>query len=161
VKEEQMLSADPKRWYSWDYTLRGPEGPALAEIGLSSWRERGAVRLGGAEFTVRRDGWRGPFVLASAGSVRGQAVKTSCFRKSFEVEIDGAHYELTARSAWSRACVLRQGGDVIGTIAPAAWYSRRARVEVPRTLPPLLTAFAVWLTLLLWKRDDDAAVAGA
>jgi hypothetical protein len=153
-----MLSAAPKKWYSWDFTLREADGRHLGDLALSSWRERGRVSVAGADFTVRRDGCLGPFLLSQDGSVRGQARKS--FRKRFEIEMDGDHYTLQARSAWSRTCVLRQGGEELGTISPVTWYGRKARVDLRDDLPPLLKSFVVWLTLLLWKRDADAASAG-
>jgi hypothetical protein len=57
--------------------------------------------------------------------------------------------------------VLRQGAEELGTIRPAAWYKRGARVELVERLSPVLTAFALWLALLVWKRDAAAAAAGA
>ena len=53
--------------------------------------------------------------------------------------------------------VLRQGGEELGTIRPTAWYRRGARIELAERLSPVLKAFAVWLALLLWKRDAAAA----
>ena len=56
----------------------------------------------------------------------------------------------------SSAYVLFLRDQEIGSIDPVAWYSRRARVDLPDELPPVLKAFVVSLTMLLWKRHSDA-----
>ena len=78
-----MLSAQPKKWYSWDFTLRDADGQPVADLDLSSWRERGKVALGGAEYRVRREGLRGPFVLEDGVSVRARARRTSLLGCAF------------------------------------------------------------------------------
>ena len=155
-----MLSAQPKKWYSWDFTLLDAEGRHVADAFLSSWRERGKVVLGASEYRVRPEGLCGPFVLEDDVSVRARARKTSLLGCEFESEFEGDHYSLRKRSIWSGAMVLRQGGEELGTIRPTSWYKRGARIELAERLSPVLRAFAVWLALLLWKRDA-AAAAGA
>ena len=154
-----MLSAVPRSWHSWDFKVEGPDGH-VADLGVS-WRERGEIVVEGSEYTVRREGWRGPFLLAGEGSVFARARKTGFFRKEFEIEFEGGHYTLAARSCWGRSLVLRQGGEELGAIRPQAWYKRSADIELAERLSPLLQAFVVWLGLLLWKRDADAAASGA
>ena len=152
-----MLSARPKTWFSWHYTLHGPEGRRLADVDLSSWRERGKVVLGGTEYGVRPEGLCGPFVLEDEVSVRARAGKTSWLGYEFEIEFEGDHYTLKKRSMWSDVVVLRQGGEELGTIRHTAWYKRDARLEMAERLPFVLQAFALWLSLLLWKREAAAA----
>lgn len=154
-----MLSAQPKKWYSWDFTLNDADGRHVADLDLSSWRDRGKVALGGTEYRVRPEGLRGPFVLEDGVSVRARARRTSLLGCEFEIEFEGDHYTLRKRSIWSHAIVLRQGAEELGTISRAAWYKRGARVELAERLSPVLKAFALWLALLLWKRE--AAAAGA
>jgi hypothetical protein len=151
-----QLSVEPRRWFSWDFDLRDAAGRPLGDIVLSSWRERGTLTLAGAEYTVRRDGWTGPLVLAREGTVQARARSTSIWCNAFEIELDADHYTLKARSAWRRELVLRQGGEELGTVQPVSWYSRRARVELSERLSPLHKACVVWLAMLAWKRMSDA-----
>jgi hypothetical protein len=152
-----MLSARPKKWYSWDYTLQDAGGRQVADVDLSSWRERGRVALGASEYRVRREGLRGPFVLEDGTSVRARARKTSFFACEFEIEFEGDHYTLKKPSIWSHTVVLSQGSEELGTIRHVAWYKRDARIEMAERLSPVLQAFALWLALLLWKREEAAA----
>jgi len=152
-----MLTAHPKKWYSWDYSLLDADGQHLADLGLSSWRDRGTFVLGGAEYRARREGLGGPFLLEHDGAVRARARKTRFFGCEFEIEFEGDHYTLRKQSMWSHAIVLSQGAEELGTIRRAAWYNRGAHVELAERLSPVLKAFALWLALLLWKREAAAA----
>ena len=53
--------------------------------------------------------------------------------------------------------MLYEGDREIGSIAPSNYFGRDARVSLPDDLSVALRLFVVWLTLLLWKRDSDAA----
>jgi hypothetical protein len=151
-----MLTARPKKWYSWDYDLED-EGRLVAHLGLSPWRERGRVVMGGSEYRVRPEGWCGPFVLEQDGTVRARARTRGFLRCAFEIEFEGDHYTLKKRSAWCSTLVLRQGGEELGTVRPTTWYARTARVELSDRLSPVLKVFALWLALLQWRRDMAAA----
>jgi hypothetical protein len=152
-----MLSAQPRKWYSWDFTLQDADGRHVADLDLSSWRDRGKVALGGTDYRVRREGLFGPFVLEDDAGVRARARKTSLLGCEFEIEFEGDHYTLRKQSMWSHAIVLSQGAEELGTIRRAAWYNRGAHVELAERLSPVLKAFALWLALLLWKREAAAA----
>ena len=154
-----MLTAIPKNWYSWGFSLEGPGEQAIARLVVSGWRERGSVVVDGRTYTIRRDGRLGPFTLtAPDGSVVASAVKPSAFRREFEVSQPGApSYVLKAVTPLRREFVLRRDGVRVGSIAPVSWWRRRARVELAEALPRPLEAFLVWLTLLLWKRDSEMA----
>ena len=57
-----MIEAVPKHIFSNDYILRASDGQ-LAELDVSSWRERAEFVLDGASYRLYRDGIVGPFVL--------------------------------------------------------------------------------------------------
>lgn len=158
-----MLSAVPKGWFSWDFSLQGPMGEDIAEIQLSSWRERGAVVLRGASYRIHREGFAGPFLVESPdGSPAASAVKPSVLKREFEIVFGSRQYRLQAVSAFRREFGLFSGTRRIGSITPDSWIGRRARVEFAEELPPLLQAFVLWLTLLLWQRESqDSASGGA
>jgi hypothetical protein len=64
-----MLTAVPKRWFSWDFTVT-EESQAVADIDISWWREKGILTVQGVDYRVSREGMMsGDFVLESAGSV--------------------------------------------------------------------------------------------
>jgi hypothetical protein len=152
-----MLTANPRSWLSWDFTLaRG--GDSLACIGLSSWREKGALTVGNSTYRAYREGlFSGAYVLESNGTVVARAHKPSAWTRRLVIEFDGAQYELKPHSAITRGFKLHKGERVVGTLSPASFLNRKINVELPEDLPLLIRAFVVWLTILLWKRDADAA----
>ena len=153
-----MLRAIPKGWFSHDFWLLDPNGKSIAEVLLSSWRENGAVVVDGAAYPIQRQGLVGPFILfAPDGSEAASAIKPKAFRRTFTISHIQRQYMLTAVSAFRRECGLFDGNRPIGAITPESWLSRRAKVLFADEVPLPLQAFAVWLTLLLWKREGESA----
>ena len=154
-----MLTAIPKSWFSWDFTVRQGSEP-VADIDVSWWREKGVLTVAGTRYGVRREGlMSGAFVLESAGSVLARAEKTSAFVRSFIVAHAGRHYTLRARSAFLREIVLFDGPKETGSISPEGIFTRRASADLPEDLPLVVRIFLIWLTIILWKRDADSAAA--
>jgi len=152
-----MLIAVQKRWLSWDFAVN--DGPrTVAEIDVSWWREQGVLRVQGADYRVYREGWmRGDFLLESAGSVLARAEKPSAFRRAFTIKYADTHYTLQAESAFRRAFELLSGGIKIGSVSPQGIFTRRALVDLPPDLPLPVRVFVIWLTVILWKRQAEAA----
>ncbi len=157
-----MLTAIPRNWYSWDFSLEGPGEQRIARLVISGFRERGSVVVDGRTYTIGRDGRLGPFTLtAPDGSLVVSAVKPSAFRREFVVTpTGGASYALKPVAPLRREFVLSRDGQEhgrVGSIAPVSWWRRQARVEFIEDLPAPVQAFLVWLTLLIWKRDSEMA----
>jgi len=156
-----MLTAIPKHWFSWDFTVQ--EGSRdVAKIDVSWWREKGTLTVQGKDYHVYREGvMSGLFVLESAGAVLARAEKPSAFRRMFVIEHAGRQYTLQAKSAFRRAFVLLQGSQEVGWITPQGVFSRKSTVDLPESLPTPVKVFILWLTVILWKREADAAASGA
>jgi hypothetical protein len=152
-----MMALVPKRWFTWDFELEDSADRPCGEIGLSAWRERGSVTADVQQFRVSRDGWLGPFVLSGPGGEMARAVKESAFRQRFELTIEGRGYTLERRSLWHREFGPFLGDNQVGSVAPEGWLSRLAQADLPEDMPGWARAFVAWLTLLMWKRDADAA----
>jgi hypothetical protein len=157
MRADAMLSLDPQHWCSWNFWMQDATRQPVAEIMLSSWRERGAVSTGGLEYKVSRQGFTGPFILAGQGVEVARAVKPSVFRHEFSISHGGAEYTLKRASVWRREYNLFLVEQKLGSVAPEAWFSRRAKVALPDDLAIVLKAFVAWLTLLMWKRDADSS----
>ncbi len=156
-----MLIAVPKGWFSWDFQLLDMTNHPVAELELSSWRERGSVLVGGASYKLYREGLAGPFVLeAPDGAKAGSAVKISVFRQEFSIAHAELNYRLKAISAWRREFGLFLEDRRIGSIEPESWTNRKAKVDFADDVPLLLQAFAIWLTLLQWRNAAAVAAAG-
>jgi len=151
----------PKHWFSWDFWLEDAAGGRPGDVNLSWWRERGSLTAAGIEYRVSRRGLTGPFVLEAPGREMARAIKVSALRQDFTVSDGSADYTLKRISWWRREFGIFEGSRRIGRIAPSSWMTRRALVTLPETMPLSLQAYFVWLAVLMWKRDSDAAAAAA
>jgi hypothetical protein len=159
--EMRMLTVIPSHWFSWDFRLEDASGVPWGHAAVSAWRERGSVAVGDQQFRVSRDGLAGPFVVVGPNGESANAEKASMFKQEFRVHVGGEEYTLRRVSWWQREFALTRGGARVGTIAAVSWFSRRATAQLPDDMPAWACAFAVWLTVLMWKRDSDATATTA
>ncbi|HEU4388324.1 MAG TPA: hypothetical protein VFV34_11040, partial [Blastocatellia bacterium] len=145
-------------WYSWNYTII-EDGKEVAFIESAWLREAATFFLDGFTFKVYRQGmFGGPFVLEKNGEAIIFADKPSAWESSFNVSYLNRQYTLEAQGFFRRRFLLREGERVIGSAIPDAWCSRTAIGDFPPELPMALRIFLVWLVIIMWKRQSDAAV---
>ena len=151
------MQAVPTHWYSWDFSVtQGSE--VLANIDTSSWEEKGVLTIDAKTYRVYREGLvSGDFLLESPEMIVARARKPSAFRRAFIVEHSGRQYSLRTQWPCGRAFRLLDGETEIGSISPEGFWTRRAAVVMPQDMPLSVQVFAVWLVLILWKRDAHAA----
>jgi hypothetical protein len=154
-----MLELEPTRWFSWAFTV-ADDGQPLGTIDISAWRERGELTVAGQTFGIARKGFiASDFRLEAGGSTVATATRPSVLRREFAVTFSGRTLRVRPRSAWSRALMVQEGDREVGAVTPRSLWSRRATATLPDTLPVPVRMFVLWLALLIWKRDDDAAAA--
>jgi hypothetical protein len=149
------LTIAPAHWYSWNFdVLDGAR--RLAQVDVSSWREKGVVTIDGVEHRVYREGALGDFILERTGTVLARATKPSAFRHTMIVTYQGREYELRKSSAWRRTFVVLDGDTQIGSLSPNSTWTRQATVDLPAKWPLAVRTFVIWLAIILWKRDANA-----
>jgi hypothetical protein len=149
----------PARWYSWDYTVMNGDR-TVAVLELSSWRERAEIVIGDLTHRVFREhAMSGDFIIEAGGRELARATKPSAFRDTMIVHYGGRDYTLRKASIWRRAFVLMDEDRQIGSIAPDNAWTRRATADLPADWPAPITAFVIWLVIILWKRDASSAAA--
>lgn len=153
-----MLHAAPRGMFSNDYVVRSDDG-RMAEIDVSSWRERAELTLDGRSYRLERDG-TGAFVLLEGDALVARAEKPSAFSSRFNLYSGSDTLVLRRLSMWSRGFGLYDGDREIGRIAPAGAFSRRANIELPAEWPLAVHLFVFWLVLVIWIRSAAAAGAG-
>jgi hypothetical protein len=153
-----MLSATPRGWFSWDYAV-SRNSDHLADIDISCWREKGTLTVEGQRYGVYRERpLSGKFILESNGTILASAEKPSSLRRRLLIEdAAGRQYELKPRDMFTRTFQLHAGAAVVGSLSASGLFSRRMNVDLPETLPLPLRVFVMWLTVILWKRDAQAA----
>jgi hypothetical protein len=151
-----MLTAIPRNWFSWDFTLVD-EGHPLAEIGMSSWREKGTLTIANQTYRIFREGFfSGSFVLESSGAILARAAKPSAMTRRLIIDCNGSEFELKPVSAFTRKFQLLSRGAIVGTLSPRGFLSRRMNVELSPDLPLPARVFVVWLAVLMWKRESES-----
>ena len=152
----------PMGWFSWDFSIL-QNGSPIAEIKCrSSWREKGTLAIGGSSYDVYREGlMSGQFILELNGTRLVHAEKRSRYTRSFTVQHECKTYILKAESALGGTFLLLENDQQIGSIRPAGVFTWKATVELPDELPLPIKVFLLWLTVILWKRDYDYAIAAA
>ena len=151
-----MLHVAPTHWYSWDVTVTDESRP-VADISVSAWREKGALRIDGETYRLSREApLSGDFLLEHAGSVLARAEKPSVFRREFVLHHAGREYTLRPRSMFRREFVLLDGSRQVGSIAPKSAFTRKAAADLPHSLPLPVRMFVVWLTVISWRRQQNS-----
>ena len=154
------LTLAARRWYSWDFTLH--DGPReVADLDLSAWREKATLTIGDVEYRVYREGlMSGDFLLERGDTILARATKPSAFRNRFVMHYEGRDYMLRKVSVWRRTFVLEDADREIGHIVPHSFWRRDGTATLPAAWPLPVRTFVVWLAIILWKRDAEAAAAG-
>ncbi len=158
-----MLEARPVGILSQDFDIEA-DGQKIALLDVSGWKEAAAISIEGRPYKLYREGrMSGAFVLESKteGQVVARAIKPSAFRSRFELELEARQYVLQRTSAFGRSFSVFQGEAVVGSIRPVGVFSRRTIIELSPDWSIPIQVFAFWLVLVIWNRDDSAAVAGA
>jgi hypothetical protein len=157
-----MLQIEPMRWFSWDFTVER-DGRPIAELDISWWRERGELIVDGVRYdVVRKNVFCSDFTMtAPDGTVVASAYKPSIMSRHFAIEHGGHATTVAARSMWGRTMEVLLDGRAPGVIAPRGAWTRRATADLPDAMPLPVQVFAIWLSVLLWKREQDAASAAS
>jgi hypothetical protein len=159
--EMSMLELVPLGWFSWDFSVL-QSGSPIAEIRICSRRERGVLAVGGSRYNIYREGMMsGQFILELNGTQLAHAEKRSWRYRSFTVQHEDKTYILKAESAFRQTFLLSENDRQIGSISPARMFKRKAMADLPDELPLSIKVFLLWLTVILWKRDSEAAVSAA
>ena len=148
-----QLQVAPKNWYSWDFTV-SQASTRVAAVDMSCWLEKGQLTIEGATYDVYREGFRGPYILERSGSVIARAEKPSAFYRSYQIRYLDRQYTLEAPSAFRRAFVVLEGTRQIGSIEPISAFKCDAKADLPEGWPVAVRAFAIWLTMLQWRRQS-------
>ncbi|MEP0547404.1 MAG: hypothetical protein ABJF88_10770 [Rhodothermales bacterium] len=152
-----MLHAVPTSWLSSKFRIEDG-GRDVGQLDLAAIRERATFTVKDVEFALYREGLvSGDFVLDFHGSAIAVAQKPSAFRQRFTLSFDERHYTLEAASVMGRTFVLREGDVEAGRVSPVDWFSRKAEIDLPESVPLPIQVFCFWLVLILWKRAAAAA----
>jgi hypothetical protein len=164
-----LLHLLPENWYSWRFRLER-EGLTVAFLTVSSWREKGTIRIDEAKYEILRASLedsslpRRGFVMRSlSGEYVAHAYRRSiwCRSLAFRYGTNEIEWTLDPVSIWKRRLLLREDKEEVGSITPIDAWTRRAQAQLPDQMPLRVQVFALWLAALIWKRDSDAGAVAA
>lgn len=153
------LEAIPHSWFSSKFTIRDKQH-VVAELDFGFWRENGTINLGQDGFHVHPEHLiGGDFILEGPSGVVARAEKPSAWVRRLIIEYSGKQYELRTRHALLREFVLLDSNRKIGSVSPQGILTRRADARLPEDWPLSVRMFVLWLVLLMWRREMNAAAA--
>jgi hypothetical protein len=155
-KEQIVLQAIPKAWYSLGFTvLDGAQ--TIADIDRSWWFGRGVLTVQGATYKIYREGLiYAALILESEETVLARAVMKPGLLSgsSFSIEHAGKQYSL--HSSGNKSTLLDGLGEKIGALAKDRDPELGAKVDLPDELPLVVKVFIFSLALILWKSESES-----
>ena len=76
----------------------------------------------------------------------------------FNVESGGRMWKWEGQ-VFRRSFVLEENDRAVGSLAPVAIITRKARAEFPDDVALPVRIVMIWLALLMWKREADSGAA--
>lgn len=139
-----------------EYDLESDGGPVTTLTGLR--REGCAYTLDGAEYRVERDG-RKRFLLHGPGGRTATAERAT--GREWTVRAESGNVKLVKPSMWRSAWEVHQRGSARGTIRHDGVFSRSFVADMPSDVPMPVRVFALYVLLVHFERQNNAAAAGA
>ena len=133
-------------------------GRYIADIDMSSWREKGTLAIDDTSYDVYREGMvSGDFILEDDGIEIAAAEKPSAFKRMFHVHYANQVFTLKAASVFRRAIAVYADGYQVGMMEPRGVFTRRTDVDLPEELPLPVRVFMIWLAVVLWQRESGSS----
>ena len=144
------------------------DGSPFGHMEFRALAEAGAIVMGDRRLTIRREGtMSGAWLLEEdtpgvGAQVVASAEKPSAWRNGIILRMPGRpELRLKRASAWKPVFELAEADRRLGAIRRTSVWRRRVQAELPDDVPPPLQLFALWMAMLLYRRDDSAAAGAA
>lgn len=152
-----MLLAVPKSIFSQKFDIYDDDRH-LTQVNLSQIRERAEFIVDEKHIDViKESAFKSDFHLVVNGERRVEASKRSVWSYTTDVQIAGEKFVLQRKNWYCRTTELWFGEQKVGDISALNWYSRKAQVNLPDSIPLEIRIFFLIITLFYWNRDAAAA----
>lgn len=143
-----------RRLFSMDFQFR-ENGKIAGEMKGSLLREMADLELDDGTYSLYRDQViGGDYVLERKGQILARATKPSWWRSDLDVELFKRSVKLRRPSIFIRRFAVFEGGRRVGIINPA-WFTGRAKIDLPPDWTLLDRVFLFWLCALMWRRQPQ------
>lgn len=150
-----MLRARRRGWFRREYDIQSDRGPLTTVTGAR--REGCAFTLDGAEYRVERDG-RKRFVLHGPDGRTATADRET--GREWMVRAQSGNVKLVKPSMWRSGWEIHQRGSARGTVRHEGMFNRSFVADVPADVPTPVGVFALYVMLVHFERQNNAAAAG-
>lgn len=149
----------PKGFFSNDYHLLR-DGEIIITLKMGLWSEGCQFDIAGHEFVIKKSSfWKDAFQIVADGSPVCE-VKRTFWSRRFEVIAAEQTWWLAPLGWFSRTYQLLVGQRQVGTIRPTGFFSRRRVAEFSDEVPPPVQVLAVFLVLIVARRQQSQAATG-
>ncbi len=151
-----MIYCEPKRLFTWDYTIRGEGHDAVLS---RNWiGEQGSLVIDGIEFEVEKHGFTsGMWTMYRQSVEYAVAQKTRPATRSFEIQAPSGLISMRPMSPLKRSFILERSDEMVGTVKAVHPFTRRAQIDLSPSEDDFpAVCFAFWLAILTWKRRRRA-----
>lgn len=155
---EAILGKFPTSIFSTRCRLQ-QDNALVGELALSIWREKARLEVDEGTYELHREALlSGDFLLEKEGKVIARASKPSLLENRFEIDLPDRGLVLRKLSLWNWRYGLFDGDNQIGSIYPQPGiFTRRTNIDVPPDFPLPTRVFLFWLSLIMWRRQSQAA----
>ncbi len=156
-----FIYAEPLGWASFGVRLLAGE-EELTQLKVSTFKNRGSFYLDGEVFVIEPEGfWRTNALLKRDGVVIAKAVKTSIWKRRFEITSAGHRLVIEGRGWSGREYVLLLGKQEVGWVKREGFTGRRMRLDFPDEVPLVLQVFLTYIVAAQARREAAAAASGS
>jgi hypothetical protein len=148
-----VLQFGPKSFFQPRVYSIEREGAPVGEIACAKRWESAAITIGATNYAAAREGrMSGPFYLEANGNRVADAEQSRAWKRLFTVRVGARTLTLKTASLFARGFILTERDVPIGSIAPAGWFGRKSRAELPDDMAPEIQAFLIWLVIVMRRR---------
>ena len=120
------MEAVPRSFFSWNFEIL-ENSQKIADLDMSSWREKGLVQVDGANFTISKEGFINPtFTFSQDNTELATATKETMLSHGFVVDVDGKRFYLKKKSSLEHGRIV-----ILYGMLPLRECSRSMLLPVP------------------------------
>ncbi len=136
------------------------DGSVVATLRTSNWREAGTATIGGQEWVLAksRSSLTARWAIEPEEAVRLRATRTSAWKDTWVVNLEGTHVEVRTASRWKGTHRYLVGGRTVAESGTVGRWSPRPTLTAVSAVPLHHQVFLLWLELI-WGRRRAAAAA--
>jgi hypothetical protein len=135
------------------------DGVVVATLRASNWKEAATAQVGERSWLFSKDGREltGRQAADPAHAVRVRARRTSWWRDTWTVELEGRPVEVATASRWKGTRRYSSGERRLAESGRTGGWSPRPTLTADAALPLHSQVFLLWLELVLMRRSAAAA----